>query len=136
MASMRLFVAIIPPPEVAAELSRRLRPLRSSPQAATPPGLRWTSPDSWHVTLAFLGEVPEPVLPSSAPAWSALLRPAADARPLVAALADLEAGPWRAADICLVRSHPGGSPPGPPRYAELARWPLGQQASPRREPQP
>jgi 2'-5' RNA ligase len=28
------------------------------------PELRWTAPELWHVTLAFLGEVPERVLPS------------------------------------------------------------------------
>jgi 2'-5' RNA ligase len=56
---MRLFVAIVLPPAVAAELARWLEPV----QAAAGPGLRWTSPDSWHITLAFLGEVAEPVLP-------------------------------------------------------------------------
>jgi 2'-5' RNA ligase len=56
---MRLFVAIVPPPAVVAGLAGWLRPL----QSAAAPGLRWTSPDSWHITLAFLGEVPEPALP-------------------------------------------------------------------------
>ena len=56
---MRLFVAIVLPPAVAAELARWLEPV----QAAAGPGLRWTSPDSWHITLAFLGEVADPVIP-------------------------------------------------------------------------
>ncbi len=56
---MRLFVAIVPPPVAVDALARWLDPLRP----AAPPGLRWTGPGSWHVTLAFLGEVPETVLP-------------------------------------------------------------------------
>ncbi|HMH90318.1 MAG TPA: RNA 2',3'-cyclic phosphodiesterase, partial [Streptosporangiaceae bacterium] len=56
---MRLFVAIVPPPAVLAELAQWLIPL----QAAAGPGLRWTGRDSWHITLAFLGEVAEPALP-------------------------------------------------------------------------
>jgi 2'-5' RNA ligase len=59
----------------------------------------------------------------------ALLRPAADVRPLVQGLAGLAAGPWRAADIRLIRSHLGGPAGGPPRYAEVARWPLRERGS-------
>ena len=55
---MRLFVAIVPPPAVAAELAQWLVPLQ-----AAGPGLRWTGRDSWHITLAFLGEVAEAALP-------------------------------------------------------------------------
>ncbi len=54
---MRLFVAIVPPPDALAELADVLAPLR-----AASPGLRWTGPDDWHLTLAFLGEVADPVL--------------------------------------------------------------------------
>jgi RNA 2',3'-cyclic 3'-phosphodiesterase len=201
MVRMRLFVAIVPPPAVVAELAQWLAPV----QAAAGPALRWTSPDSWHITLAFLGEVAEPVLPelrtrleraarrhpvqhlalrgggafpgaararavlavvaappgaagAAGPARAGPLhalaasvaagarragapppdegrryrphltlarpRPPADVRPVVASLAALDVGPWRAADIRLIRSHLGGSPPGPPRYVELAGWPL------------
>ncbi len=49
---MRLFVAITPPDVVLDELETRLAPLRPAW-----PGLRWLSRDSWHITLAFLGEV-------------------------------------------------------------------------------
>jgi RNA 2',3'-cyclic 3'-phosphodiesterase len=201
MPGMRLFVAVIPPPAIVTELSRRLAPL----QAPAPPGLRWTSPDSWHITLAFLGEVPQAVLPEltgrleqaardhpvadlrlrgggafprAARAWAvtavvtgpavappaelrpldalaaavavaareagapppaddppyrahltlARLRPAASVSPLLARLAGLAAGPWRAADIRLIRSHAGGAPSGAPAYAELGRWPLREPA--------
>jgi 2'-5' RNA ligase len=55
---VRLFVAVVPPPEVAAELDGRTAALRPAW-----PGLRWTGPDAWHITLAFLGDVREQVLP-------------------------------------------------------------------------
>ena len=48
---MRLFVAIWPTAEVRDRLRALVRP--------AVPGLRWTMPDQWHVTLAFLGEVPD-----------------------------------------------------------------------------
>ncbi len=48
---MRLFVAIWPPAEVRDRLRALARP--------AVPGLRWTTPDQWHVTIAFLGEVPD-----------------------------------------------------------------------------
>jgi 2'-5' RNA ligase len=198
MAPMRLFVAIVPPPAVLAELARRLAPL----QAEAEPGPRWTSRESWHITLAFLGEVADPVLPElrtrlaaaasgqpapqlalrgggcfprAARAWAvtarvqgppgipptgtgpldslaaavaaaareagapppaddppfrahltiARLRPAGEVSPLLARLAFMSFGSWRAADLRLVRSRLGGAPDGSPAYAELARWPLG-----------
>ncbi|MEO7836532.1 MAG: RNA 2',3'-cyclic phosphodiesterase [Acidimicrobiales bacterium] len=46
---MRAFVAVWPPPDVVERLAALPRP--------EVPGLRWTSPDQWHVTLRFLGEV-------------------------------------------------------------------------------
>jgi RNA 2',3'-cyclic 3'-phosphodiesterase len=55
---MRLFVAFVPPPDALAELERATATLRPAW-----PGLRWTSREAWHITLAFLGEVPEQVLP-------------------------------------------------------------------------
>jgi RNA 2',3'-cyclic 3'-phosphodiesterase len=51
---MRLFVAIAPPAAVLDELEARVAPLR-----AQWPSLRWTGPEAWHLTLAFLGEVSE-----------------------------------------------------------------------------
>src|SRR5690606_42044360 len=49
---MRLFVAVTPPPEAVAELSSATAAAR-----AAHPRLRWTRPDQWHLTLAFLGTV-------------------------------------------------------------------------------
>jgi 2'-5' RNA ligase len=53
-----LFVAIVPPPVVTAELEASTEPLRSAW-----PDLRWTGAEAWHITLAFLGEVREEVVP-------------------------------------------------------------------------
>jgi 2'-5' RNA ligase len=47
---MRLFVGIPLTPEVLAELAKRTARLRSSGD-----NLRWTAPESWHITLQFLG---------------------------------------------------------------------------------
>ena len=49
---MRLFTALIPPESAFDEIERAFAPYRDDP-----PGLRWTSRDTWHVTLAFYGEV-------------------------------------------------------------------------------
>jgi RNA 2',3'-cyclic 3'-phosphodiesterase len=53
---VRLFVAIVPPDGALAELGGAVAPLR-----AARPELRWTGPEDWHLTLAFLGEVEERV---------------------------------------------------------------------------
>jgi RNA 2',3'-cyclic 3'-phosphodiesterase len=51
-ASWRLFVAILPSEEAAADLDASLVALREAW-----PGLRWTPPAMWHLTAAFFGEV-------------------------------------------------------------------------------
>ena len=51
---MRLFVALVPPPAVLGGLDAAVAPLR-----ILRPGLRWTTRDAWHITLAFLGETSE-----------------------------------------------------------------------------
>jgi len=48
---MRLFIGIPLQPKVVGELSAICKCLRSVRD-----GLRWSSPDSWHITLQFLGE--------------------------------------------------------------------------------
>jgi 2'-5' RNA ligase len=55
---MRLFVAIEPPASVLTDLAAAIEPLQ-----AAAPELRWTSRTAWHLTLAFLGDVDEGVLP-------------------------------------------------------------------------
>lgn len=59
---MRLFVALVPPVAVLADLDRAVGPLRT---ART--DLRWSARPDWHVTLAFLGEVAAPVADRLAP---------------------------------------------------------------------
>jgi 2'-5' RNA ligase len=49
---MRLFIGVVPPERVLDALDRLGRPERA--------GVRWTGRDQWHVTLRFLGEVPDP----------------------------------------------------------------------------
>jgi 2'-5' RNA ligase len=51
---MRLFAAVVPPPAAIRELAAAVAPLRALPQAGS---LRWTDEPSWHLTLAFLGQV-------------------------------------------------------------------------------
>src|SRR4051794_34164411 len=46
---MRLFVAVRPPADVVDALAALKRPHI--------PGGRWTTPEQWHVTLRFFGEV-------------------------------------------------------------------------------
>jgi RNA 2',3'-cyclic 3'-phosphodiesterase len=54
---VRLFVALLPPPEALDELEAAVAPLRPGW-----PDLRWAAAERWHVTLAFLGEVAEAAL--------------------------------------------------------------------------
>jgi 2'-5' RNA ligase len=49
---VRLFAALWPPPDAVAELLAAVDDIR-----ADAPRLRWTRPEQWHLTLAFLGEV-------------------------------------------------------------------------------
>ncbi|MEU0965199.1 RNA 2',3'-cyclic phosphodiesterase [Streptomyces sp. NPDC005917] len=57
---MRLFAAVLPPPEVAAELAAEVDRLRELPGAQA---LRWTGRPGWHYTLAFYGEVDDGAVP-------------------------------------------------------------------------
>lgn len=54
---MRLFVAVVPPPDILDELEEAVLPVR-----AEVPGLRWIRRELLHVTLAFLGEVDDRTL--------------------------------------------------------------------------
>lgn len=51
LGGVRLFVGVWPPAEVVERLAALDRP--------SVRGLRWTTPEQWHVTLGFLGEVPD-----------------------------------------------------------------------------
>jgi RNA 2',3'-cyclic 3'-phosphodiesterase len=67
---VRLFVAITPPVVALDELDAAVAPLRRGS-----PELRWTKPASWHITLAFLGEVEQAAVDRlSAPLASAAAR--------------------------------------------------------------
>ncbi len=46
----RMFVAVVPPERVREDLADFLE---------ARPGQRWISPEQWHITLAFLADVPE-----------------------------------------------------------------------------
>lgn len=59
---MRLFAALLPPPDVLDEIEAAVAPYRT-----VWPQLRWVRADLWHVTLAFFGEVDEGALPRLAP---------------------------------------------------------------------
>jgi 2'-5' RNA ligase len=54
MVEMRMFVAVLPPAEVLDDLAGFLEPRRDAD-----PGVRWAPPAQWHLTLAFLPDVPE-----------------------------------------------------------------------------
>jgi len=52
----RMFVAMIPPESVLEDLEQYVAPRRESDAL---PGLRWTLPEQWHLTLAFSADVPD-----------------------------------------------------------------------------
>ncbi|PSK99680.1 2'-5' RNA ligase [Murinocardiopsis flavida] len=54
---MRLFAALFPPDPVRDRIGAATAPLR-----ARRPGLTWAQPHKWHLTLLFLGEVPDPAV--------------------------------------------------------------------------
>lgn len=49
---MRMFVAVLPAAEAVEHLEEFL-----GPRQEAEPGFRWTSPEQWHVTLAFMATV-------------------------------------------------------------------------------
>lgn len=53
---MRVFIGVWPSAEVEELVGGLSRP--------RVPGLRWTTPDQWHVTLRFCGEVPDEDVPA------------------------------------------------------------------------
>ncbi|WP_380282628.1 RNA 2',3'-cyclic phosphodiesterase [Kitasatospora purpeofusca] len=56
--TLRVFVALAPPDDAKDELARALQPAY-----AGYPQLRWNRIEDWHITLAFLGELPATAVP-------------------------------------------------------------------------
>jgi 2'-5' RNA ligase len=65
----RLFVAIDPTEAAIAELRAAVEPIRALAPEAT-----WTEAATWHVTLAFLGDVESAAIPSLADALATVAR--------------------------------------------------------------
>ncbi|MFJ4902139.1 RNA 2',3'-cyclic phosphodiesterase [Streptomyces sp. NPDC088727] len=76
--TVRVFIALAPPDHAKDELARELRPAYG-----THPHMRWNRIEDWHITLAFLGELPVSTVPLLRPP---LARLAAARRPLSLAL--------------------------------------------------
>lgn len=57
-ATVRVFIALAPPDHAKEELARELRPAYD-----THPHVRWNRIEDWHITLAFLGELPTEIVP-------------------------------------------------------------------------
>ncbi|MFB8393444.1 RNA 2',3'-cyclic phosphodiesterase [Streptomyces yangpuensis] len=77
-STVRVFIALAPPDDAKEELARALRPAY-----AAYPGMRWNRIEDWHITLAFLGELPVGTVPLLRPPLADL---AAARRPLELAL--------------------------------------------------
>ncbi|MFJ5776250.1 RNA 2',3'-cyclic phosphodiesterase [Streptomyces sp. NPDC093094] len=57
-STVRVFIALAPPDDAKEELERELRPAYEAY-----PRMRWNRVEDWHITLAFLGELPVGVVP-------------------------------------------------------------------------
>ncbi|MFJ9456482.1 RNA 2',3'-cyclic phosphodiesterase [Kitasatospora sp. NPDC101447] len=57
-STLRVFVALAPPDDAKDELARVLQPAYERY-----PRLRWNRIEDWHITLAFLGELPSTAVP-------------------------------------------------------------------------
>ncbi|MFI8824655.1 RNA 2',3'-cyclic phosphodiesterase [Streptomyces sp. NPDC053431] len=77
-ATIRVFIALAPPDDAKDELAEALRPAYEAY-----PSLRWNRIEDWHITLAFLGELPAAAVPPLREPLAAL---AAAHRPLELAL--------------------------------------------------
>ncbi|MFE6664569.1 RNA 2',3'-cyclic phosphodiesterase [Streptomyces sp. NPDC057697] len=78
-ATVRVFIALAPPDPAKEELAGELEPA-----LGTYPRMRWNRIEDWHITLAFLGELPVGTVPLLRPVLAGL---AADhPRPLRLAL--------------------------------------------------
>lgn len=71
--TVRVFIALAPPDTAKEELAEAL-----GPAYATHPDMRWNRVEDWHITLAFLGELPRETVPLLRPPLAGL---ATDRRP-------------------------------------------------------
>ncbi|MFG2986582.1 RNA 2',3'-cyclic phosphodiesterase [Streptomyces sp. NPDC048258] len=78
VSTVRVFIALAPPDDAKEELARELRPAYDAY-----PRMRWNRIEDWHITLAFLGELPVTAVPLLQPPLADL---AATRRPLRLAL--------------------------------------------------
>lgn len=75
-----MFVALYPPEPVVDELASALSALqRDASDAAT---IRWAAPSQWHLTLAFMADVPDAHLPQLAAILAAVAAERGDGPPL------------------------------------------------------
>jgi 2'-5' RNA ligase len=79
-ATQRLFVALDPTPEALAHLGAVVDSLEVSRANAPGHSTRLTSRDSWHITVAFLGDVPTDRVPAAVEAMRASASRAAPLR--------------------------------------------------------
>ncbi|MFD7909250.1 RNA 2',3'-cyclic phosphodiesterase [Streptomyces sp. NPDC059752] len=68
-ATVRVFIALAPPDDAKEELEQRLQPAY-----AAYPRMRWNRIEDWHITLAFLGELPVTALELLRPPLAELAR--------------------------------------------------------------
>lgn len=66
-ATTRVFLALAPPDDAKDELARAL-----GPAYAAYPRMRWNRIEDWHITLAFLGELPVTAVPPLTPPLTGL----------------------------------------------------------------
>ena len=66
-STVRVFVALAPPDDAKDELAGALQPVYEQY-----PRLRWNRIEDWHITLAFLGELPVTAVPVLRPALAQL----------------------------------------------------------------
>lgn len=64
-----MFIALAPPDRAKEELARELCPAYD-----THPHMRWNRIEDWHITLAFLGELPAETVPLLHPPLAALAK--------------------------------------------------------------
>jgi RNA 2',3'-cyclic 3'-phosphodiesterase len=64
MSLIRAFIAI----ELPAELKTELAALETQLKKNSPPVIKWVDPESIHITLKFLGEIPDAVIDKLLPA--------------------------------------------------------------------